>query len=278
MSHPRRICQPGGPGSAPASSTRRSTRRSPRTATETTWSQWTTPSVACSAVRWLSGVWSRLGHAVAGHQVPDPSTGSPRSNRWSDVTDHASGDKPVLRISQEVGVASAGARSGEPLGVACRVPGDPSCRPPRWTTTRRAPSEAGAGDRAGHLGGGHPRCGPRLSAQPRAGRDLKNRLLGDRDDVALRLALDAPRPGSASARTMSTLGLDAQQHGRRIDRGLGQRAVGHGPRSVEHHGIWGTTSIVTQPASRRAGDVGVASEPPSRVLNPCVRLPTEQLA
>ena len=101
-------------------------------------------------------------------------------------------------------------------------------------------------------------------------------LLGDRDDVALRLALD-PQVRDGVGQDHELLAVEAQEHDVGVDRGLGERPVDDGARLLRAPtGISGTTSIVTHPVSSSAATSELPATSAS-VLNPWVRLPTLQL-
>ena len=84
-------------------------------------------------------------------------------------------------------------------------------------------------------------------------------LLGDRDDVALRLALDAQaRPRVRHRHHL--LAVDAQQHDVGVDRGLGQRAVDDGARLLGDDRDLRNDVHRDPAALEERGDVGVAGD------------------
>ena len=131
-----------------------------------------------------------------------------------DVTDHASGVEPVLRGRQEV--ARADTRRSEAAGVLGGVAARPRCRRPRCARIDVDDlGELRRGDRARHLGRRHAGAhAAERAAHARGGLAL---LLGDRDDVALRLALDAQARHRVGEHHQLLAG-EAQEHDVGIDR------------------------------------------------------------
>ncbi len=164
--------------------------------------------------RRLPGLRHGRGHAVAGHRGRDPRRRCPRSPRWS-----TSPTTPPARTrTTRPPRSSATARSGEARGASV---GGVAARPAASATAlrsiavdRRRPTLRRR-DRARHLGGGH--AGAHAAQRAADARGDLALLLGDRDDVALRLALDA-QARDRVRQHHQLLAVEAQQHDVGVDR------------------------------------------------------------